>query len=367
VIVPNRLNRPDRLQMTTRYVLILLWEFRWSLLVFTTLVLGGGFLLFQFYHSADGRRIASYGEACYAVFLAIFLESYLEFPGEWYLQPLFFLLPVIGLGAVADSLVRLAYLMFSRKQSLPEWQRMVASLYRDHHVVVGAGKVGYEIVKGLLTLREPVVAVERLETSSPLIDELMTLKVPIIRGDGRYRKTLEEAGVTRAKAVVLATSDDLANLDAGLTARDVNPRVRIVLRLFDETLASKVQGAFAMPAISTSRVSAPAFIAAATGRRMYQEFKLGGQLLHIVDLHVNAECPLVGKTVGEMQSDRRINIVMHRGAEGVCVNPAAEVVIAPGDDLLVIAPIEQVLELEAMNQVDLGEQLKAATWGGLPA
>jgi Trk K+ transport system NAD-binding subunit len=353
--------------MYTRYVLILLWEFRWPLAIFSVLVLGGGLLLFQFYHDSDGRRIASFGEACYAVFLAIFLESYLEFPDEWYLQPLFFLFPVIGLGAVADSIVRLAYLVFSRKQRLPEWQRMVASLYRDHHVVVGAGKVGYEIIKGLLTLREPVVAVERVEASSILLEELLSLKVPVIRGDGRYRKTLEEAGVTRAKAVILATSDDLTNLDAALTSRDLNPNVRIALRLFDESLASKVQGAFAMPAISTSRVSAPAFIAAATGRRLYQDFKLGGQLLHIVDLRVNAACPLVGKTVGEMQSDRRINIVMHRGAEGVSVNPAADIVFSPGDDLVVIAPIDQVLELETLNQAQSDSRMKAASWGGVEA
>ena len=57
----------------------------------------------------------------------------------------------------ADSVVRLAYLVFTKKQQLPEWQRMVASLYRGHVVVVGLGKVGYQIIKGLLELRETVV------------------------------------------------------------------------------------------------------------------------------------------------------------------------------------------------------------------
>ena len=84
----------------------------------------------------------------------IFLESSLDFPDEWYLQPLFFLLPVVGLGAVADSVVRLAFLVFTRKQNLPEWNRMLASLCRNHFVVIGVGKVGYQVIKQLLELRE---------------------------------------------------------------------------------------------------------------------------------------------------------------------------------------------------------------------
>lgn len=344
------MRRPSRLRIYVRYALYLLWEFRWSLGVFWSLVLVGGFVLHRTYHDPEHHRVLDYGEACYAIFMLIFLESYLNFPEEWYLQPLFFLLPVVGLGAVADSLIRLAYLTFSSKQRLPEWQRMVASLYRQHVVVVGVGKVGYEIIKGLLALREPVVAVERQAADSSLLDEIIDLKVPVIRGDGRTVKTLEQAGVARARAIVMATSDDLANLDAGLTARDLNARARIVLRLFDESLAVKVRGAFAMPAISTAQVSAPAFIAAATGRRVYQDFQLAGQHLYLIDVSVSPAGALVGRTVGEVQADKQVNIVMHHGRSGVNVNPGHAICFEPGDELLVIAPMERLIELETLNR-----------------
>jgi hypothetical protein len=99
-----------------RFVRYLLWEFRWPLGVFATLVIGGGLILHLCYH----REYVSFAKACYSVFLLIFLESGLDFPDEWYLQPLFFLLPIVGLGAIADSVVRLAFLMFTKKQQLPE-------------------------------------------------------------------------------------------------------------------------------------------------------------------------------------------------------------------------------------------------------
>src|SRR5207253_9082552 len=129
---------------------------------------------------------------------------------------------------------------------------------------------------------------------SKLHEDRFSLGIPIIQGNARNAKILEQAGVRVARAVILATSDDLTNLDAGLTARDLNPQARIVLRLFDESLAIKVAGAFTLPAISTAQVAAPAFIAAATGRKVYHEFRLADQPLHLSDMTIFPAGELVG-------------------------------------------------------------------------
>ncbi len=338
---------PHKARIYIRYVGYLLWEFRLPLGVFAGLVFFGGLALHHLY----GHGEVSYMRAFHAVFLMVFLESGLDFPDEWYLQPFFFLVPIIGLGAVADSVVRLAYLMFTQKQNLPEWQRMVASLYRNHVVVVGVGKVGYQVIKGLLALRESVVAVDQADESL-LIDDIRDMGVPLIHGNARYHKTLEQAGVAKARAVILATNDDLANLDSALTARDINPTARIVLRLFDESLARKIECAFTMPGISTAQVSAPAFIAAATGRKVYQEFQLSGRTVHLTDIVVSPEGGLIGKGVGDLQADKQINVVMHQGPSGVNLNPNGDVVLAPDDTILVIAPMDRLLALEAENRSD---------------
>jgi Trk K+ transport system NAD-binding subunit len=336
---------PARFLIYLRFFRQLLWEFRWPLGVFATLVLGGGTLLWLFYR----HESLPFARACHAVFLMILLESSLDFPDEWYLQPLFFALPILGLGAVADSVVRLAFLMFTRKQNQPEWNRMLASLCRNHLVVVGVGRVGYQVIKELLELRESIVAVE-MASGAMLLGELFDRGIPVIQGNARLSSTLEQAGVPHAKGVIVTTSDDLTNLDVALTARDLNARARIVLRLFDETLAAKVVGSFSMPVISTAQVSAPAFIAAATGRKVYQGFQLAGQYVHLSDIVICPTGQLVGCTIGEVQADKRINIVMHQGPKGVNVNPDEHIALNPGDTILVIAPMEPLLHLEAMNQ-----------------
>jgi Trk K+ transport system NAD-binding subunit len=332
--------------MYLRFLRYLVWEFRWPLAVFSALVLGGGWVL----HRSYSHEALSYGRACHAVFLMIFLESSLDYPEEWYLQPLFFLLPVAGLGAIADSVIRLAFLMFNRKQNLPEWNRMLASICRDHFVVVGVGKVGYQVIRGLIEMRESIVAIE-MAAGAPFLGELFDRGIPVIQGNARMASVLEQAGVRQARAVIVTTSDDLTNLDAAITARELNPDARIVLRLFDETLATKVAGAFSMPTISTSQVAAPAFIAAATGRKIYQALQLAGQEVHLTDIVVCPTGRLAGRSVGEVQADKRINVVMYQSNRtgAVNVNPDPEIVLAPDDTILVIAPMEPLLALEAMN------------------
>lgn len=336
---------PARLRIYLRFVGYLIWEFRWPLAIFALLVVGSGAILHACYSSPP----LGFARACHAVFLMIFLESSIDFPDEWYLQPLFFLVPIVGLGALADSVIRLAFLMFSRKQNQPEWNRMLASLCRNHVIVVGAGRIGYQIIKELLDLRETVVAIE-MASDAFLLGELYDRKIPVIQGNARLSTILEQAGVARAKAVIVTTSDDLTNLDVGLTAREQNKEARIVLRLFDETLADKVTGAFGMEVISTSQVAAPAFIAAATGRKVYQGFMLSGRQVHLIDLVVDPCGRLVGRTVGELQAEQRVNVVMHQCVEGVSVNPTDGAVLKSGDTLLVIAPLAPLLELESLNQ-----------------
>ena len=95
------MRRPGRLRLYYHYGCYLLWEFRWSLSIFWSLVFGGGLLL-----HACAKEPLPFLEACQKVFFLIFVEDSLAFPEKWYLQPLVFIIPIIGLGAVADSVIR---------------------------------------------------------------------------------------------------------------------------------------------------------------------------------------------------------------------------------------------------------------------
>ena len=318
----------------------MLREFRWPLLVFATLVLGGGALF-------SWTMNKPYGEACFGAYMLIFVQPNLEFPKhQWYNQALFFIMPIIGLGAIADSVVRLGYLIFSRKRNLQEWWIMEASTMRNHIVLCGLGRVGYRIVQQLLAAKEQVVAIEK-DADSMFVEEMQDQGVPVLIGEARLKKNLLLANLERARAIILATNDDLTNLDAALTARDIRPDIRVALRLFDETLASKVATQFNMPVISTSQVSAPAFVSAVTGRSVHQYIQLDGQTIHVADVLVQR---LPSQTVAAVQKGFGVSVVLHKRPAGSAAMPGPETLVQPGDTLVVAAPREKMTQLEEANR-----------------
>jgi Trk K+ transport system NAD-binding subunit len=173
--------------------------------------------------------------------------------------------------------------------------------------------------------------------------------VPVIIGEARTRKTLEEANLKEARSVILATDDDLANIDAALTAREIKPDIRVVMRLFDDARARKLAHAFQLTAISTSHVCAPAFAAAATGRNVLHAFQIEGQLLHVADLVVDH---LAGQKLGDIEKQNDVSIVLHRrpGEAKKDFLPKHENQLAKGDTLVVMSDLEHIQRLEGVNR-----------------
>jgi len=62
-----------------------------------------------------------------------------------------------------------------------------------------------------------------------------------VAGRPDSRDGLETAGVAEAVTILALSRDDQLNLQAALRARDANPRIRIVLRQFNRTLAAKIE------------------------------------------------------------------------------------------------------------------------------
>src|SRR5688572_14937217 len=322
-----------------RFALHILRELRWPLGIGTTMVLAGGALFAR--HLGQG-----YAKGCYTVFMLMLGEPTCDFPQRGFEQLLFFIIPIVGLAAVADGLVRLGYFVFSSKRKLEDWWIMEASTYKNHIVVCGLGRVGYRIALDLRTLGETVVGIDRNKEST-LAGELLDLGIPVLFGDVRLRQTLEKANLGGAKAVILATTDDLANLDGALTAREIKPEIQVVMRLFDDTLARKVAGSLKLPAISTSQVAAPAFVAAATGRAVLHSFQVDGTTLHVADLRV---ARLAGQTAERLRKAFGASVVVHVSAKGGTLEPDPARAFEAADTIVVAAPIEKVRALEEANR-----------------
>lgn len=96
----------------------------------------------------------------------------------------------------------------------------------DHFIVCGNGRLGSQITDELLISRTPHVIIDdHVET----VHECGELRV-ILQGDATRDETLREAGIGNARGVFAATGDDNTNLIISLSAKHLNPKVRVVAR-----------------------------------------------------------------------------------------------------------------------------------------
>lgn len=324
-------------------VRVLLTEFRGFLICICSAFTLSVALFYLYYpHSLLPSGAAmTFCQAAYYTLLMIFFESPLQYVEDIRLSPLFFLLPILGLVTIAEGVVHLGNLLFQHKRYSKEWQKMIAETMEGHVVVCGLGNVGIRVVQHLKRFSEDVVVIES-NPDARFVGEVAGYEVPVLIGDVRDTKILEQASVAKAKAIIAVTDNDLANLEAAMTAREINPTIRVVIRMFDQKLAKKVEKFMGIEgAYSSSARSARLFAQAAISGNIIDSFEFGGTIINAVQLIVEPNTIIVGQTIDDLRNNYEVTVLCHESKEGVADwNPAPGKTLAVGDKLLIMTDRE---------------------------
>src|SRR6266478_5467813 len=220
-----------------------------------------------------------------------------------------------------------------------------------HIVVCGLGNVGFRVVEHLLEYDERVVVVEQ-QRDSRFLATARRLGVPVIVGDATVLAVLRQAHAATARAVVAATDNELVNLEIGLLARELNPRQRVVLRLYDTNLAKTLREAANIRlALSIPTLAAPAFVAALFGDRVPTIFLVCGRLLAVEEITVHADdAGLIGQPVRAVAVDYNLLPVALTGGKGFSNSQPADLVLRAGDRLTIIAALPDLERLMRREQ-----------------
>lgn len=134
---------------------------------------------------------------------------------------------------------------------------------RGHVVLVGDDRVGVRVLEELVELGVEIQAVCSDERA-PFARAAEAGGVPIVIGDPQRHQTMHEAGIAHAVACGLLAGADLANLSVALALEELSPQARVVLRLFNSSLAGTVQRLVGdVTVLSAEEIAAPAFVEAA--------------------------------------------------------------------------------------------------------
>jgi Trk K+ transport system NAD-binding subunit len=331
-----------------RDTFILISEFKIALLLFTVTVIGGGCIYFVL-AEALGEPISSLGESIYTVLAATFLQPVGDFPDHGILQVVHFIMPVIGVIFLAQGLTDFGVLLFNRKSRGKEWEMAVASTMNKHIVLVGLGHLGYRVAQKLYEMGESIVVLE-LNPGTNTMAAARDMGITVIVADAKHPGALEGANIKDARTIILASQNDAMNLQIALRARSLNPKIQVVIRIFDEEFAHALQEQFGFIALSATEMAAPVFAAAAAGADVTNPISVEGQLLGLARVSITSNSPLVGRTIGYVEDTYHLNIVLLRHDHTSEMHPTDSCPINAGDTLAVLGGPTQLSRLVHDNE-----------------
>ncbi|MEA5471146.1 potassium channel family protein [Spirulina sp. 06S082] len=165
-------------------------------------------------------------------------------------------------------------------------------------IVCGLGQTGYRIFSLLRQQGAEVIGISDRPIPGERSDR-------IIIGDPRSTATLIAAGIREAHTLVLASNDDALNLESLTRARTINPKVRIINRIFNHTLGEHLDQTLTdHVSLSSAKLAAPIFAFAALGNKAIGQLKLFNQTWPIREEIIDSEHPWLGRKLSELWESR---------------------------------------------------------------
>lgn len=208
-----------------------------------------------------------------------------------------------------------------------------------HYIICGFGRIGEVIARELSRNRIPIVVIDSRPQHTQLLDKL---GYPYIIGNAIQEEILLAAGLTRAQGLIATVTSDADNVYIVLTARSLNPDLKIVARAGEAGSEQKLRRAGANIVISPYELG---------GQRMAQtiirptvvdfmDVALGeGIELSLEEIMVSARSKLVGvslKDSGIRQQLDLIVVAIKREDGTMLFNPQPEASILAGDTLIAL-------------------------------
>lgn len=292
-------------------------------------------------HETGGAE--TWAGSAYLVY-EMLMGEFPEFPKHPASQVVTALMPILGILFVAEGVIKLGFSAFRKEENKGAWMSILAGTARNHVILCGLGTVGYRVLEELLLLGTEVFVIER-NPEGAFVPLARARGVDVLIADARAENQLRTMNVLHARAIIIATNDDLANLEIAMDVREISATIPIVLRLFDQRLADKVGNVIGIEmSVSTSKLAAPLFASCALDKRVVGTHRLGTTLLVVLELHPTPASPIVGKTLHSLSDQHHVTFVAVQDGAGWHPNPAPDWTVAAGTSIQVMLPGNRVRE-----------------------
>ncbi|HOT77610.1 MAG TPA: potassium channel protein [Candidatus Wallbacteria bacterium] len=212
------------------------------------------------------------------------------------------LLIIVGMGAFvyAISMVTALFIEGELKGYLRR-KKMIAKIDRlnSHYIICGAGNVGRHVIDELHKTKRQFVVIEK--------EDAMIEKMPFkdatlyLQGDASEDEVLIKAGIKRAAGLICALPNDKDNLFIVITAKSLNPAIRIVCRANDDDSIAKLRKAGADSIVSANAIGglrmASEMIRPKVVTFLDKMLRSQDKSLRVEEIAITPDSTLIGKTV----------------------------------------------------------------------
>lgn len=178
-------------------------------------------------------------------------------------------------------------------------------------IICGLGRTGYKIFVLLKKQGVAVVGISDYHVPQYAQDP------DILVGNARSRSTLKAAGIQDAQSLVLAGNDDAVNLAILTEARLLNPQVRIVNRLYNNSLGHRLDQILPNHvSLSVSALAAPIFVFAGMGNEAIGQLQFEQQTWPIHEETIDASHPWLGMPLNELWENQHRMLIYYLPKQG---------------------------------------------------
>lgn len=255
----------------------------------------------------------------------------------------------IGTAGYAVSQVTRYFLVERLLSALGKRRDARVDRMEKHWIVCGLGRVGTEVIEHLNRDHIPCMALEVADRKVAAARERGWI---VQQGDARDEEALEAAGVKRAVGLITTLSDDADNVYVIITAKSLNPELRVIARATDRKSMGVFYKAGAEKVINPV-VAGAAAIAWASVKPAVASFLEIVNLSRDLDIAfdsipVRHDSQLIGKTLAESPLRPQYNamvIAVKKVSGEHLYNPGGSLVLERGDELIVIVDRNRLLDL----------------------
>ena len=224
---------------------------------------------------------------------------------------------------------------------------------KNHIIVCGYGRNGSQVVKELVAYKENIVVVDN---NHDLVMNRNIERTHFIEGDATEDEVLINAGIQKAAALITALPLDADNLYVVLTARGLNPDLKIISRASNESAEKKLRMAGVSNVVTPERVGGT-HMATLVAQPDVVEFldclnTRGSSPVQLQEI-ICDKLPedLVNKPIKEIgyRKITGVNILGFKTASGEYIlNPSPDTQLYPNSKLFVLGTAEQIAEFSKL-------------------